>query len=233
MRFYFYLSLLLTFFACDRAAAPTSSETASATAPVVEETSEEIVRHKAPASEKMPEPMSAVEQGGNEDTASTIQEIRTEYARITQLLAAEELRKDSLGFECEYDPGGGSLLRYYEGDELVMMQLEMGYEHAWENKTVYLKNNTPFFVFEEDGYWHFGGPEVEDGANTIDAISENRYYLESARVIRHLQKDYEFKSWEENLESNEIPNESVTAGIGELYDDMPVIGEMMEGNAGC
>jgi hypothetical protein len=159
--------------------------------------------------------------------------IRANYARIQQQIEGAALKEDIKTFECKNDPGGGELIRYYDGKDLVAMSLNQGSEHSWEVKTVYFVKNEPFFVFEEKGYWQFGGPLNEDAPNTIDNIQETRYYLNEGEVIRQLVKDYEIKSWEKETESAKIPNENIAVPAGTKYPDMSALAAWRTGKVGC
>lgn len=162
-----------------------------------------------------------------------ITNIRTNYARIQKQIEEGKLREEIKTFECKNDPGGGELIRYYDGKDLVAISLDQGSEHSWEVKKIYLVNNEPFFVFEEKGYWQFGGPLNEDAPNTIDNIQETRYYLKEGEIIRKLVKDYKIKSWEKETDSAEVPNENVVVPAGTQYPEMSALPQWRAGKVGC
>lgn len=205
----------------------------------IEETTEEIAT--APSTERTtPRPSPAAptsleeeeqeEKGNSTDLIATI---RNDYATTMKLLEDGALREETKEFECDSDPGGGILIRYYNNEILVMIIHELYSEHSWETKSIYLKDAQPFFVFQEEGYWMFGGPLDEETPNTVDNITETRYYLSEGEIIRQLTKSYENKSWEESPESSEIPNEEVKEAKGTAYPLLPAIPQLIAGNVGC
>jgi hypothetical protein len=194
--------------------------------------SKEEKAHPAPSPTTEVIPAEPVKNGS---TKEAIAEIRAEYARLQALLAAETLRKDAKAFDCEGDPTEGELIRYYEDDKLVVIQFNQGSEHSWDIKQVYLKNAEPFFVMEEEGYWTFGGPLNEDGtANTIDYVTENRYYFEEGALIRQLTKKFETHSWENLPEGSDVPNKEVEIIADQNYlGVLPYVADFKKGVVGC
>lgn len=171
----------------------------------------------------------------NSATKEAITAIRAEYARLQKLLEEGTLRKDTKAFDCDGDPTEGELIRYYENDQLVVIQHSQGSEHSWEIKQVYLKNAVPFFVLEEEGYWTFGGPLNQDGsANTIDYVTENRYYFQEGTLIRQLTKKFETHSWENLPEGKAVPNKEVDIIADQNYlGVLPYVADFKKGIVGC
>jgi hypothetical protein len=169
-----------------------------------------------------------------ESQADIVEQIRADYGATMAKITKESLKKLTKEFSCE-DDAEGTLNRYYNGDELEMLEYTLGYEHGWESQTIYFKNGQPYFIFEEEGSWHFGGPEgtTEAGENTIDDISETRYYIQSGKVIRKLNKKYQIKSWETKPKVNEIPNKTITEGLGKTYPKADAIPKLSKGNVAC
>ena len=165
----------------------------------------------------------------------TITAIRAEYARLQKLLEADALRKDTKAFDCDGDPTEGELVRYYENDQLVVIQHNQGSEHSWEIKQIYLQSAVPIFVLEEEGYWTFGGPlNKEESANTIDYVTENRYYFQEGELIRQLMKKYETHSWEKLPEGSEVPNKEVEVTPEQNYlGVLPYVADFKKGIVGC
>jgi hypothetical protein len=203
-------------------------ESAASNAP----SSKEEIAHPAPppSSEVMP-----VEPAKSGSTKEAITAIRTEYARLQKLLEEGTLRKDTKAFDCAGDPTEGELVRYYEEDQLVVIQHNQGSEHSWEIKQVYLKNAVPIFVLEEEGYWTFGGPlNKDESANTIDYVTENRYYFQEGELIRQLTKKYETHSWEKLPEGSEVPNKEVEVTPEQNYlGVLPYVADFKKGVVGC
>lgn len=230
---YFLLPLVFTFilFSCgdsETDAVETATETTAIPA-------KEPQRKSPPVPQPAPSDLKeGLATKSDESTETLIADIREKYAAVTTKKESNLLRKDSLGFECESGPGGGTLLRYYDGDDLVLLHHSAGGEHSWESDRVYFSAGKPFFVFHEEGYWQFGGPLNEDGnPNTIDKIMEERLYLKDGKVLKALDKSYDIKSWEEPVKSENVPNRAVPELVGEEYEKAKVLGEWIAGEVGC
>jgi len=170
----------------------------------------------------------------DETTEEILATIRETYAAITSKKELEVLRKELTEFECVNDPGSGTLTRYYDREELVILHLSTGSDHSWESDMVYFSEGEPFFVFREEGYWQFGGPLNEDGnPNTIDKIMEERLYLKDGKVLKAFDKGYDIKSWEEEVNSDDVPNKLIPELIGKEYEKMGELGEWVMGEVGC
>ncbi len=193
---------------------------------------EEKMTHPAPLPSKEAMPEETTKDGS---TKEAITAIRAEYARLQKMLDDGTLRKEVKTFDCEGDPTEGELIRYYEGDDLVVLQHNQGGGHGWEIKQVYLKGGMPFFTLEESGYWTFGGPLNEDEtSNTIDYTKEDRYYFQNGVLIRQLTKEFEMHSWETLPEGNEVPNEEVPVTERQDYQDaLPYFSDFKKGVVGC
>ncbi|MFK7950578.1 MAG: hypothetical protein AB8G11_23535 [Saprospiraceae bacterium] len=221
-----YLVIVLSFFACQET--PDNGEQTTENQQVTEE---KTVEHQP-----QPAPKTLTDEADNGDEAiDRIEQIRADYAATMEKLDNGTLKKISKEFECEEDHGGGTLTRYFNGDEIELLEYSIGGEHAWNIQKIYFKNAKPYFVFVEEGAWYFGGEDGTDdsGENTVDDIEEIRYYLEDGKVIRKLSKKYLIKSWEEKPKINEIPNKTVTDGVGKPYPKAEAIPNLLKGKAGC
>lgn len=164
-----------------------------------------------------------------------IEQIRANYAVTMERLSKESLKKVTKEFDCEDEGVSGTLTRYYNGDKIELIDYSIGHEHSWKSQKIYFKDDEPYFIFVEEGTWYFGGEDGTDdsGENTVDDISETRYYLEDGNVIRKLNKKYLIKSWEAKPKINEIPNETVTDDLGKSYPDMQWLPTLLKGEIGC
>lgn len=167
--------------------------------------------------------------------AAIVEQIRADYGATMEKLNKGDLKKITKDFSCEEDPAEGTLTRYYEGEQVVILEHSIGHEHGWISQKIYFKNGQPYFVFAEVGSWYFGGPEKTDdsGENTIDDISETRYYIHEGNVIRKLNKKYLIKSWEAKPKIDKIPNKTVTEGVGKPYPEAAAIPMFLKGDVGC
>ncbi len=164
---------------------------------------------------------------------AVIAEIRAAYLQTQNLLADNKLRKETKTYDCAGDPGSGSLVRYYEGDELKLMIHQFGSEHYWFSKHIFLSNGAPYFIYEEEGTWNFGGPHTAEQSNTIDKITEQRYYLQNGNLVQHLKKSFEVKSWEQKPNRDKIANKKMDIKSGETYPLAAAIPLWKEGKVSC
>ncbi len=164
---------------------------------------------------------------------AVIAEIRTAYLQTQNLLADNKLRKDTKTYDCTGDPGNGSLLRYYEGEDLKLMIHQFGSEHYWFSKHIFLSNGAPYFIYEEEGTWGFSGPHTAEQTNTIDKITEQRYYLQNGKIVQHLKKSFEEKSWEAKPDRNKIANKKMKVKDGETYPLAAAIPLWIAGKVSC
>jgi hypothetical protein len=222
-----FLFITFSFIACEQASSSDSQ---------MVDTQETVTDNKI-AHEPQIAPKTLADEADDiaEEKIDIIEQIRANYGATMEKLDNGIFKKLSKDFDCEADPGGGTLTRYYNGEEIEMLEYSIGYEHGWSSQKVYFENEVPYFIFVEEGYWSFGGGEgIDDsGENTIDDITEMRYYLENGKVIRKLSKKYLIKSWEAKPKINEIPNTTVTEGVGKPYPEADAISKLLKGEVGC
>lgn len=169
----------------------------------------------------------------DENAVGVLATIKTDYLQTQNKLSSGQLRKETKGYDCNDTPGSGSLLRYFEGNDLILIVHQFGSEHYWFSKHIFLKNGEPYFIYEEEGSWGFGGPQNDEKPNTIDKIKENRYYLENGNVIQHLQKSFEEKSWETKQNRDKISNKKISVKKNETYPQAAAIPLWKEGKIKC
>ncbi len=167
----------------------------------------------------------------NEDEA--IVAIKAAYLQTQTKLNNGSLRKETKSYNCDGDPGSGNLLRYYEGNDLLLMVHEFSTEHYWFSKHIFLANGQPYFIYEEEGTWGFGGPINDHQSNTIDKITEQRYYLQNGKIVQHLKKSFEEKSWEAKPDRNKIANKKMKIKDGETYPLAAALPLWIAGNVSC
>lgn len=151
--------------------------------------------------------------------ADPVETITRQYEQVLAEMERGTLRVDSVLYECENEPESGMVKRHYRGDEQVLVQWSRGSEHSWSDRQVFLDGGEPYFVLEELGSWSFGGPATKDetGTNTIDQIREVRYYLQDGKIVQHLNKGYEIKSWEPEPDPAQIPSTPLEHRLGQEY----------------
>ncbi len=189
--------------------------------------SQETVRAHAPVPPEM------VSQKEDVNATGSIAGIRDKYLDIQKEVDAGTLRKDVVKYNCEVDPGSGELTRYFKDDEVVLVQLFEGEDHYATTKRFYLENGKPFFVYEQETKWQFGGPVNNTNPNTIDKVMEQRFYLKDGKVIRQLKKNYEVHSWETPVKSQDIANEELPVEKGGEYKGTENLPDLINGKSGC
>lgn len=175
----------------------------------------------------------AGEQAPTEVGAITVLEgIRQEYARLQRLLEEGKLNSDSIQYSCEDAMIEGTVKRYTEAGNVVIVV--NGYaegDHGGVTDHYYFRDGEPFFLFREKGYWVFGGPlqSLEDGTEvpgTIDKLTEERYYIHDGKTIEALTKYYEIRSGE-TVEPASIPNQQMSHN-GDLPTNYPFIRSVLD-----
>lgn len=170
----------------------------------------------------------------SKDIVSTdIDAIRMKYSTIMKKMENNELEMDTISFRCRTADDSGRLIRYSDGDELVMMEYVKGIGHAFVTERMYFDDGNLFFVFVEDGIWSPGGPTPNDINGTVATIKETRYYIDSGEIIRQLEKSFKTRSWTDDPKSDEIPNTEVKVKSGTMYSEIDLINELKEGNINC
>lgn len=168
---------------------------------------EEAPQTVAPKAMKQPQPPTEEE---------LVEFIREDYEIIVQDLEAELLTQDSIAYECEEI--NGQILMYTDPEEGVRLVINSYADggHSGATEYWYFRDEAPIFMLRESGYWTFGGPQPEESddsevpvSHTIDYVTEDRYYIADAKLIRQLQKKYELHSWEEMPGAENSPNEKV------------------------
>ena len=169
----------------------------------------------------------------DENAVGVLATIKADYLLTQNKLTSGKLREEKKGYDCDDNVGSGNLIRYFEGNDLVLMVHQFGAEHYWFSKHIFLKNGEPYFIYEEEGSWGFGGPLNDEKPNTIDKIKENRYYLDNGNVIQHLQKSFEIKTWEAKPNRDKISNKKVSVKKDEQYPQAAAIPLWKEGKVSC
>jgi hypothetical protein len=133
---------------------------------------------------------------------NSLEQIKEEFGRVEKLFSTAQLTVDSLDYECENDPKGGTINFYKYKNELRLISNDF-YEgdHSGTTEKYYVKDGKLFFAFVEKGSWTFDSdlPEnVElDPINppTKDEMKEFRFYFaESGKPLQCLEKEYVIRS---------------------------------------
>ena len=153
-----------------------------------------------------------------QDQAESIADIREKFSIISQAVKDSAYRKVETPIGCEVDPIEGTLSYYFDGEDLRYVSYSVAEgDHSWFQYTYYVWDDRLFFAFHERGYWQFDTGANVDGtlSETIDYLSEHRYYFADQQPIRCLEKKWEVKSVDtKQAKANEIPNTSIDCEMG-------------------
>lgn len=174
-----------------------------------------------------------IDEESLENENSDIAEIRSEYLSIREQIDTEKLTKQEEEFTCTREDNHGRLVRYLDGEKVIMVEHVSGIGHAFSTKRYYFKDGELFFVFVKETSWGFGGPVQDGQSGTIDKIHETRYYIHSGEIIRQLEKSFEIRSWMDDPTSEEIPNKEVAVKQGQTWPNMQKVDELKAGNIDC
>lgn len=129
-----------------------------------------------------------------------IEEIKTEYALISNQLNSKKLDSTSFNYECE--ERSGSVVFYTSDGKLKSIKHSFSeYSHFSSVEQYYLKNDSLFFILKQDTSWSFEGGTPEK-PETKDNIEEQRIYVVNGKAVDCHEKKYTIKSASAN---NPVP----------------------------
>lgn len=133
---------------------------------------------------------------------NTIEQIKDEFSAVEKLFSTARLTVDSLDYDCENDPVGGTINFYKQENELRLISSNF-YEgdHSATTEKYYLKDGKLFFAFVEESTWMFDA-DLPDNAEfdpmnapTKDEVKEYRfYYADDGQPLQCLEKEYVIRS---------------------------------------
>lgn len=120
-----------------------------------------------------------------DEVEDRVKEIRTRYNAIE----SAKLKSQKVEYEGDSEPITATCTTYFEGDEVVKVQLTWGGDHFASDEYFYYAGGRLIFVYASDGSWRFTGETLPNGeSETMDEVVEHRVYLSGDSVIRHLEK---------------------------------------------
>lgn len=123
--------------------------------------------------------------GTTEDSSTVIANIRAEYQRIKRDSAKNKhvfLEADCSGF-------AGSIDFQLENEQIRKISYSAGSDHGGITEEYYLKGDSLFFVFTEEGSWMFDTNSKDpENPSTIDESIETRIYFQQGKVVKALRK---------------------------------------------
>ncbi|TXF85430.1 hypothetical protein FUA23_20680 [Neolewinella aurantiaca] len=156
---------------------------------------------------------------GNKDLPLTddeaITRIRAFFQKVSSQRTAGTLKSEEVEYACEGTGQVGVVTFYSDAGGVVLVENEYGMgDHAGQTDQWYFIEGKLAFLYAQAGTWQFGGAMTKDQdgnevPGTIDKITENRYYFNDGVLVKHLTKYYEIESGKEEVDPNNVPNETV------------------------
>lgn len=134
---------------------------------------------------------------------------------ITAKAEAGVFKTDSIEYACEDAMLGGTLTLYSDAGGIVLAENSFSMsDHEGQTDRWYFKDGKLVLLHEYHGTWRFGGKMTtdEDGneyPGTIDDITENYFYFDQGHLFKHLVKEYQIVSGEEEINPDDVPAESM------------------------
>ncbi|WP_116106102.1 hypothetical protein [Lewinella sp. IMCC34191] len=187
-----------------------------------------------PAQTLPPDDLVTDEAGGDTESGP-IEKIRTRYREVQQLLDAGSLRTDTLTVLCQVADGEFFMVRYLDGEEVVMLRTTTGIGHAFTTKRMYFQDGELFFAWWIDEQFSPVSPLEGAGEEMgwVSEYEETRYYIVAGEVIRQLTKSYETESWNDDQDPAAVPNQSVEVAPGTPYPEAEQLAEWKTGEVNC
>ena len=110
--------------------------------------------------------------------SSSILDIREKYQSIEKA----NLQEKKVPLQCEM--GESKLSLFYQDRMLKKIVYEIGADHGHNSYSLYFHDEKIFFAYIQGSSWHF----ISEN-NTIDTLSQERYYFVSDKPIRCLKKE--------------------------------------------
>ncbi len=154
----------------------------------------------------------------------TVEDIRAEYQSIMSKITDGKMDSTSFEYSC-YEELSGKVIYFLENGQLRMIKYHQGWEHGGFTKEYFLKDNTPFFIFDNNLGWSFDGTTVNGESQTRDEITEKRFYIIDNQLIKCLEKKFTIRSSVKNNPTSEtVANKEVNCSdLTELMKDYELV----------
>lgn len=142
-----------------------------------------------------------------------IQDIRQKFSYIMKAKSDNLLTTTEFSYECPYEPGEGTITFFYEGEALRLVEYSFHEgEHYGGTDQYFVWNDELFFAYYDHGSWRF---DYENGdfsnPQTVDEITQKRFYFDNQQPIRCLLKQFERYSRNiHHLASHDVPNQETS-----------------------
>lgn len=166
------------------------------------------------------EQISSKDSLNKNNSPQNVDEIKTQYALLNNLLIAKKL--DSTSFDYECDEVSGNVVYYSSNGELKSIKHFHGDSHFSSVENYYLKNGKPFFIFQEETVWNFDGGTPEK-PETKDDVEEKRFYYINDKLISCRDKKYTLRTKNQSKPENVSDGESKNCNDTELMKTFEIL----------
>ncbi len=141
------------------------------------------------------------------------------YRRIEEMEGLGMLHCESIGYDCAYDPGGGSFRLCYLDKELVRATHDYARgNHGGGSETYYYDGGSLFLADLSSSSWSFTermqtNQEGQEAPGTEEVVHEERRYYHANNMIDRVYKDYRIRSWQDAPDPASIPEQQTGTGV--------------------
>lgn len=146
------------------------------------------------------------------DSVKTIADIKTEYARLNNLLISRKLDSTKFNYNC--DEKEGEVILYFQYKKLAAVKdFYSEHSHFSSSTTYFVKNDQVFFIFNDETVWNFDDGGTPEKPETKDDIKEKRIYILNNKAVQCFEKNYSLRSKGNNTNPESITNKEIKCDI--------------------
>ncbi|AZA85816.1 hypothetical protein EG349_02940 [Chryseobacterium shandongense] len=146
------------------------------------------------------------------DSVKTIADIKTEYARLNNLLISRKVDSTKFNYNC--DEKEGEVILYFQDKKLAAVKdFYAEHSHFSSSTTYFVKNDQVFFIFNDETVWNFDDGGTPEKPETKDDIKEKRIYILNNKAVQCFEKNYSLRSKGNNTNPESIPNKEIKCDI--------------------
>lgn len=146
------------------------------------------------------------------DSVKTIADIKTEYARLNNLLISRKLDSTKFNYNC--DEKEGEITLYFQDKKLAAVKdFYAEHSHFSSSTTYFVKNDQVFFIFNDETVWNFDDGGTPEKPETKDDIKEKRIYILNNKAVQCFEKNYSLRSKGNNTNPESITNKEIKCDI--------------------
>jgi hypothetical protein len=146
------------------------------------------------------------------DSVKTTADIKTENARLNNLLISRKLDSTKFNYNC--DEKEGEVILYFQDKKLAAVKdFYAEHSHFSSSTTYFVKNDQVFFIFNGETVWNFDDGGTPEKPETKDDIKEKRIYILNNKAVQCFEKNYSLRSKGNNTNPESIPNKEIKCDI--------------------